>query len=489
MRSVSDSLHTPPDTGVFWAMTALLRRAPLLALLLVTACGEGTGVIDEGLDGTGETTSMLGPPGHVRIAAGNISSGAKQSYDPGNGLRILKAVQPDVALLQEFNFGDNSPTALRSFVDQALGTDYTYVRGNTGEQIPNGILTRYPVRQSGTWVDPTVNGTRGFTWALIDVPGEVDLFAVSVHLSTTNATNRQTEAAALVAQLEAAVPAGAYVVLGGDFNTGSRTEPALTTLGQVFTVTGPWPVDQQGNGNTSATRSKPYDWVLASPALDARHVDTTLGAEVFPAGAVIDTRVFSPISDLSPALPDDSAAVAMQHMAVVRDFLLDVAPPPPPKPLPTAGRVLINEVLANEPGTSAAGEFVELVNAGDQAVDLSGWTLSDSVAVRHTFAANTTLAGHGSLVVWGGLAGVKAGVNAVVASTGTLSLSNVGDAVKLASGSTVVDQLTYGAGLAAVDGVSMTRAADLDATAPFVLHTAKSAALASPGTRFDGSAF
>ena len=37
---------------------------------------------------------------------------------------------------------------------------------------------------------------------------------------------------------------------------------------------------------------------------------------------VADTRVYSPISEISPALTSDSAATNMQHMAVVRDYLV-----------------------------------------------------------------------------------------------------------------------------------------------------------------------
>jgi hypothetical protein len=47
-----------------------------------------------------------------------------------------------------------------------------------------------------------------------------------------------------------------------------------------------------------------------------------LGDQSFPAGLVIDTRIHKPISDLAPALVTDSEAPNMQHMGVIRDFLL-----------------------------------------------------------------------------------------------------------------------------------------------------------------------
>lgn len=155
------------------------------------------------------------------------------------------------------------------------------------------------------------------------------------------------------------------------------------------------------------------------------------------------------------------------------------------------GRVVLNEILANEPGTDAATEFIELVNAGGSVVDVGGWTLSDATGVRHTFASGTLLeAGH-AFVVFAKASAIPSGLgNAVGSTTGTLSLNNGGDTVTLRKpDATVVDSVTYGSGLAAQDGVSLNRNPDGAATGGFVLHTALSSLGASPGTRVDGSAF
>lgn len=39
-------------------------------------------------------------------------------------------------------------------------------------------------------------------------------------------------------------------------------------------------------------------------------------------GLVVDTRIYTPLGDLAPAELADSDAANMQHMAVVRDFLV-----------------------------------------------------------------------------------------------------------------------------------------------------------------------
>jgi beta-lactamase superfamily II metal-dependent hydrolase len=160
----------------------------------------------------------------------------------------------------------------------------------------------------------------------------------------------------------------------------------------------------------------------------------------------------------------------------------------------TPAKVILNEILANEPGSATDGEFVELVNVGSTAIDISGWTLSDATSVRHTFAAGTVLGAGKAIVVFGGSAGIPSGTpNAVVASTGTLSLNNGGDTVTVktsaATGATTVNAYSYTSSLAGQDGVSMNRSPDASATGGFVLHTSLSSLSASPGRRVNGSAF
>lgn len=154
-----------------------------------------------------------------------------------------------------------------------------------------------------------------------------------------------------------------------------------------------------------------------------------------------------------------------------------------------AAAVIVNEILANEPGGDTAGEFVEIVNIGTTSVDLGGWTLSDGTSVRHSFPSGTTLAAGQPIVVFAGAQAIPAGLtSAVAASTGGLSLNNSGDSVALRSNtSTIISSFTYTSALSSNDGVSMNRNPDGGTTASFVLHTALSSASSSPGTRVDGS--
>jgi len=258
------------------------------------------------------------------VVAANLTSGDDQSYDPGHGIRILQGLDPDVALVGEMNFGDSGSAAIRAFVDQAFGPAFQFARQD-GVNIPCGVVSRFPIVDSGIVDDPTLTD-RDFSFARIDLPGDRDLWAVSVHLSGVSSTNRTVAADALVAFIEAEVPADDYLVVGGDFNTRSRGETCIQRLDRVVETAGPFPTDRSGADNTNQPRSEPYDWVLADRDLDQLAVPTAIGGQEFPAGLVFDTREFQPLSEVAPVQAGDSGAPGMQHMAVVRDFEITSQP-------------------------------------------------------------------------------------------------------------------------------------------------------------------
>ena len=82
------------------------------------------------------------------------------------------------------------------------------------------------------------------------------------------------------------------------------------------------PLDQNGDDGTNASRAKPFDWVVVSPNLNAYKTVLKIGASTYPNGLVFDSRVYTPLSDVSPVMQTDSSVFGMQHMAVVKDFLL-----------------------------------------------------------------------------------------------------------------------------------------------------------------------
>lgn len=259
------------------------------------------------------------PAFRIRAMAANLTSGSSQSYDPGHGKRIMQGAGADVVMIQEFNYANNTDADIGGFVRETFGAAFSYVRGSGS--IPNGVVSRWPITAHGEWVDPEVSN-RTFAWAKLDLPGPNDLWAVSVHLLTSSPQDRNQEAKALLGRLAATIPQGDYVLVGGDFNTDTHTESCLSTLTPRLVAHGPHPADQQGNQGTNANRSKPYDRVLASACLQQLQRPTEMGGAQLSAGLVLDTRVFSPLSAVAPAQAGDSAASQMQHMAVIKDFVV-----------------------------------------------------------------------------------------------------------------------------------------------------------------------
>lgn len=265
----------------------------------------------------------IGGPVKIRVAAANLTSDNQQSYSPDNGnhsnpegagARILKALQPDIVLIQEFN----TTVPPRQWINQTLGEDFVFTR-EEGKQIPNGIISRFPIAESGVWDDPVLDN-RDFVWARLRIPEQRDLWAVSVHLHSKGATSRATQAAALVKFIREKVPADALLVIGGDFNTRGTDEKCFSVLSEVAVVPETPPADGNGIIHTNAPRNKPYDWIIATKPLDETKVPLEIAGRKFPHGLVFDTRVFEPLEKLPPAQKGDSGVPNMQHMAVVRDF-------------------------------------------------------------------------------------------------------------------------------------------------------------------------
>jgi endonuclease/exonuclease/phosphatase family metal-dependent hydrolase len=264
-----------------------------------------------------------GEPLSIRVIAANLTSDNSQSYSPDNGnhsnpegagARILKALKPDIVLIQEFN----TTVPVRQWINQTLGGTFVFTR-EEGMQIPNGIISRFPILASGSWDDPVLDN-REFAWAHLRLPGQRDLWVVSVHLHSKGESSRAKQAAALVGFIRAEVPKNALLLVGGDLNTRTVHEKCFAALAGVVVVPEKPPADANGIIATNAPRNRPYDWVLACPVLDSKAIPVEIAGLKFPHGLVFDSRVFEPLDKCPPVQKGDSGVPNMQHMAVVRDF-------------------------------------------------------------------------------------------------------------------------------------------------------------------------
>lgn len=269
----------------------------------------------------------------IRVVTSNLTTGSKQSYDNGEGARILKGLKPDVVLIQEFNYKTNSAEDLREFVTTTFSEEFQYYRESEAtDQIPNGVISRYPLIESGEWTDADMPN-RDFAWARIDIPGDQDFWAISVHLSAKKSDVRMKEAAELVRLMEKHIPSSDYIVLGGDFNLTSRADKMIEVLApQVSEVHAPH--DSLGFTTTNMTNKKNFDWILndsdlagllvSVDFLESPEEKREIGVNTFPFGLVFDSTTFPLLDRLKPIEKSDSRSPGMQHLAVVKDYLIPV---------------------------------------------------------------------------------------------------------------------------------------------------------------------
>ncbi|MEA1929227.1 MAG: hypothetical protein U9N73_13555 [Candidatus Auribacterota bacterium] len=294
--------------------------------------------------------------GDLKIMSANVSKVG--TYAREESIRIFQGMDPDVILLQEWVV--TVTNTYRNYVDEAFGADFYYYLGESSGTgwgwMPNGIVSRWEIQTAGSWEDTSIpeGGKHDFAWASIDLPGNDDLLAVSVHLKPDAG-----EEARRVAQAEvikdyvegylALNPSSSYVVVGGDLNTESQYEWCIQTFATFLEPTNYRPADRLGDENTNQNRDKPYDWIMPNQTLDNLS-DTLYIGDVTPQyeyedGIVFDSHVFSrwsdtttagpgtPLWNLPPVLYGDSHSSEMDHLGVMKVF--DVFPSPTPSVTPT----------------------------------------------------------------------------------------------------------------------------------------------------------
>jgi hypothetical protein len=275
-----------------------------------------------------------------------------------------------------------------------------------------------------------------------------------------------------------------FTTVAGDLTPAvASTSPAKNEAGVVvaanITVTFSEPVNVIGN------------WFNISGATSGAHTATVSGG---PTSFTLDPNLdfvsneTVTINILAANVTDQDAFDPPDNMAADYTFSF------------TTPSLIINEILA-DPSADANGdgtlnatqdEFIELVNVTGATLDISGWTVSDALQVRHTFPAGTMIPNLCAVIVFGG--GSPAGVfgNATVqtASSNQLSLNNANETITLKNGATIIATYTYGA--EGGNDQSLTRNPDITGALPLVQHTTATGAagrLHSPGLKVDGTSF
>jgi len=132
-------------------------------------------------------------------------------------------------------------------------------------------------------------------------------------------------------------------------------------------------------------------------------------------------------------------------------------------------------------------EFIEVINFGDDTVDLSGWSITDLTSTRHIFPNDSIIMPYQYLVVFGGGSPLLPDVYWQTASSGALGLNNGGDTITLYDDqSQVIHQFAYGSLAGNDQSLALFPEGEGD---EYVLHSGISSsagALFSPGTNVSG---
>lgn len=221
---------------------------------------------------------------------------------------------------------------------------------------------------------------------------------------------------------------------------------------------------------------------------DGSNGDAAAGDNIFSFLATVDSGTSEGAKNLPCTITDaearsGNAAIALTVQAPVAIVINEILADPDAIGGDANGDGIVN---------SSQDEFVEIVNNDATSLNISGWTLSDAVGVRHTFPSGTVIPAGCSVVVFAGGAptGTFGHSLVQVASSGQLGLNNAGDTVTLNNG--VGNMASYTFGAEGGDNQSLTRDPDVTGGEPLVKHTTATGSggtLHSPGTKIDGSQF
>jgi len=229
----------------------------------------------------------------------------------------------------------------------------------------------------------------------------------------------------------------------------------------------------------------------------------------FPSITLSSTLTYTPHTTISPTTTETLHPImtTISTEVVTGTPLPLITPSQPPTVTGTMVSledldILLNEIHAdpdlilgdsNNDGQihSDDDEFLEFVNIGENDLDLSGWSISDSLRPRYIFPDGTILKGGCGMVIFGGGDPQGDFGGSLIFRAGSLGLNNTGDAISLCDNSGE-ERLFYQYGSEGGQNQSLTRSPDIMGALPFVLHgevDGSNGDLYSPGVMLDGSVF
>lgn len=206
----------------------------------------------------------------VRVISWNVKFG--QLLDQKDrGARILKALQPDILLLQELD-GDDTPEMLGTFLAESLGGSWhVHMSTGTGEKRHHQLRSVVATKLKSVELDTENITPRKTVMANIQVRDKTITFA-SLHLRCCGGPDseaeqqRREEAIQLRSAIDGVDSDG--VIIAGDWNLVATNQPLLTVQQDDFSVVQALQPDGLLSATWSDTTSSftpgRLDWMLVS---------------------------------------------------------------------------------------------------------------------------------------------------------------------------------------------------------------------------------
>ncbi len=424
--------------------------------------------------------------GVLRVVSWNIETvGEPGTLEYDAALDILDRLSPDVVALNEI--ADSEDAGYAEWLAIDAGFDHVIIGDSVGFGADrNAILSMHPLENAVGLEAPDLSGdpdandiTRSFVKAtVVTSGGELDV--VSMHWKSGLFGDDEAEFRRVLEAhraIEAMTP-GQPTLLTGDFNDDiqdSSDFPATFTslpfglpssfwLGADLwdTLNGPGlPNDvflplleadlvipdirqRSGTDATRPTSNRRLDYIVHTQDIDVR------GTETFDCN---DQDRPGGVELYGSRISNDACEDAADHLAVVMDLVLPEPvggnpgpdPDPDPDPVPTAGDLVITELLPNPDACSDSdGEWVELHNASDLVYALDGLVLEDASGNTGVVASidGDAEIGPGETVVLG-RGDAPCGVSDALTYGAGLSLNNGGDTVTLWFDDLALDTVAY----------------------------------------------
>jgi endonuclease/exonuclease/phosphatase family metal-dependent hydrolase len=269
------SAHQPAAYRPALALALLLLLAPALLAL------------------RGQEASPQPPPAGfpVHVMTYNIRAayGLDGLQDVEAVARVVESSGAEVVGLQELSRGwfANGSSDLLALLARRLAMPYTAMGPAMDPVAGNTILSRYPILDSGHGLLPLAGALvpRGVVWAQLDLGGGQTLLVVNTHLDADEATIRQAQLPALLAQW----PAGSRTVLLGDMNAEPGSGEIALIAAAGYLDAGP---TAAGALTTHRDHAQRIDWIFHSPDLLARDaaIIPSRASDHLPVAATIERR-------------------------------------------------------------------------------------------------------------------------------------------------------------------------------------------------------